>query len=196
MVALLRRGARTVDDLAGSLGLTDNAIRNHLVPLERDGIVRQQGVRRGPRAGKPAVLYELDPAAEPMFSNAYAPVLRTLVDVMVAELPSEQMDAVLRRVGHALARGAGGQAPGDMAARVQAAAALLSALGGDVEVIEHNGALRIRGCACPLSATVADHPEVCRAVETLVGDVVGALVTSECAHGARPHCCFAIGEEM
>src|ERR671921_321324 len=72
MVALLRRGARTVEDLARTLGLTDNAIRNHLATLERDGIVRQEGVRRGPRAGKPAVVYELHPDAEPFFSKAYA----------------------------------------------------------------------------------------------------------------------------
>jgi predicted ArsR family transcriptional regulator len=191
MVGLLRRGARTVEDLAASLGLTDNAIRNHLATLERDGIVRPEGVRRGPKAGKPAVVYELNPDAEPMFSNAYAPVLRTLVDVMVAELSTEQTDAVLRRVGHLLAQGAGGRASGDLATRVRAAAALLTALGGDVEVIEQDGALRIRGFACPLAATVADHPQVCRAVETLVGDVAGAVATSECAHGQRPQCCFA-----
>jgi predicted ArsR family transcriptional regulator len=192
MVSLLRRGARTVEDLATALGLTNNAIRNHLSTLERDGIVRQEGVRRSPGAGKPAVVYELHPEAEPLFSNAYAPVLRTLVDVLVDELPSEQADAVLRRVGHQLAAGAGGRAPGDLAARVKAAAAVLTSLGGDVEIIEENGTLRIRGCACPLSATVSDHPEVCRAVETLVGDVAGAAVEYRCEHGPRPKCCFVI----
>jgi predicted ArsR family transcriptional regulator len=57
LTALLRRGARTVEELAASLELTDNAIRNHLSSLERDGLVRQAGVRRGPGAGKPAVLF-------------------------------------------------------------------------------------------------------------------------------------------
>jgi predicted ArsR family transcriptional regulator len=192
MVSLLRRGARTVEDLAGALGLTNNAIRNHLATLERDGIVRQEGVRRGPGAGKPAVVYELHPDAEPLFSNAYAPVLRTLVDVLVAELPRAQADAVMMRVGHQLATGAGGRAPGDLAARVKAAAAVLTSLGGDVEIVEDDGMLRIRGCACPLAATVADHHEVCRAVETLVGDVVGEPVRLQCEYGARPRCCFAI----
>jgi predicted ArsR family transcriptional regulator len=193
MVALLRRGARTVEELAGSLGLTNNAIRNHLTTLERDGIVRQEGVRRGPGAGKPAVVYELHPDAEPMFSNAYAPVLRTLVDVLVADLPPEQTAAVMQRVGHQLASDAGGRAPGDLAARVHAAAAVLTSLGGDVDVIDEDGELRIRGCACPLAATVADHPEVCCAVEAFVSDVVGEAVTSQCDHGPRPKCCFVIG---
>ncbi|MBX6333083.1 MAG: helix-turn-helix domain-containing protein, partial [Gemmatimonadaceae bacterium] len=74
LFALLRRGARTVDELAQSLGMTDNAVRAHLTGLERDGLVRQAGVRRGAGAGKPALLYELHPDAEPLFSKAYAPV--------------------------------------------------------------------------------------------------------------------------
>ncbi len=192
MVALLRRGARTVDDLASALGLTNNAIRNHLSTLERDGIVRAEGVRRSPGAGKPAVVYELDPDAEPMFSNAYVPVLRTLVDVLVTQLPPDQATAMLRSVGHQLAADSGGRAPGDLAHRVTAAAAILTSLGGDVEIIEADGELRIRGCACPLAAAVADHPEVCHTVEALVSDIVGAPVVSTCDHGDRPRCCFEI----
>src|SRR5665213_1209391 len=107
MVALLRRGARTVDDLASALGLTNNAIRNHLSTLERDGIIRQEGVRRSPGAGKPAVVYELHPDAEPLFSSAYVPMLCTLIDVIVSELPAEQAAALLANVGHRLAAGAG-----------------------------------------------------------------------------------------
>ena len=67
IVALLRRRAHSVDELAQALGLTANAIRAHLSTLERDGLVRQEGVRRGPGAGKPATLYEIHPAAEPLF---------------------------------------------------------------------------------------------------------------------------------
>src|SRR5690242_17096037 len=90
IVALLRRGARTVEELARALALTDNAVRNHLATLERDGIVRQDGVRRGQGAGKPAVLYEVRPDAEPLLSRAYAPVLTAMVDVLVDRLPPEQ----------------------------------------------------------------------------------------------------------
>jgi predicted ArsR family transcriptional regulator len=194
MVALLRRGARTVDDLASALGLTNNAIRNHLATLERDGIVRQEGVRRSPGAGKPAVVYELHPDAEPLFSRAYVPVLCALIDEIVTRVPAAQAAELLEGVGHRLAADSGGRAGGDLEARVTAAAALLKSLGGEIEVLSGDAdeALRIRGCACPLSATVADHPQVCHAVETLISDVVGARVVSTCEHGDRPRCCFQI----
>ena len=79
IVALLRRGAKTVEELAGDLGLTDNAVRLHLGTLERDGVVAAKGVRRGGGVGKPATEYEIAAAAEPRFSEAYIPFLTTLL---------------------------------------------------------------------------------------------------------------------
>ena len=49
ILALLRAENRTVNDLAAILKLTDNAVRAHLVSLERDGLIQQHGTRRGTR---------------------------------------------------------------------------------------------------------------------------------------------------
>ena len=45
ILALLRTGNRTVNELAAILNLTDNAVRAHLVSLERDGLAQQHGTR-------------------------------------------------------------------------------------------------------------------------------------------------------
>src|SRR5262245_23764551 len=83
--ALWRRGDRTVGDLAQALGLTDNAVRAHLAALERDGLVRQGGLRRG--SGKPAYSYELTAEAERLFPKADGPLLRLVLDVLGERLP-------------------------------------------------------------------------------------------------------------
>ena len=193
IVALLRRGTRTVDELADQVGMTDNAVRAHLATLERDGLVRQEGTRRPAGPGKPALLYELHPEAEPLFSSAYPPVLATMLDVLVDELPHARAEALLREAGRRLAEGAGGRAPGTKLERIHAAAAVLTALGGEVEVVKEDGALTIRGCGCPLSAAVSRRPELCRAVETLVSEVAGAPASEQCDHGDRPRCRFRFG---
>jgi len=195
VVGLLRRGPRTVEELAQALGLTDNAVRNHLAVLERDGLVWAQGVRREPRAGKPAYLYELRPEASAMFSRAYRPVLSTVIDVLFERLPPDDAEPLLREVGMRLAHGVGGRADGDAAARVRAAAAVLTELGGDVELVPDDDGTRIQGSACPLAAVVAVHPEVCTAVETLVGEVTGAPTRSCCEHGEQPRCRFVVSRE-
>ncbi len=194
VVALLRRGRATVEELARALGLTSNAIRSHLATLERDGLVRADGVRRGPGAGKPAVVYELHPEAEPLLSRAYPPVLTAVLDVIVAELPADQAAALLRQVGRRLAATSGAAgAGGGLSERVRAAAALLTSLGGEVEVVEEGDTLRLRGWACPLSATVARRPELCGAVESLVSEVSGAPARQCCDHAGRPRCGFTVG---
>ncbi|HET6230724.1 MAG TPA: hypothetical protein VFE05_11695, partial [Longimicrobiaceae bacterium] len=163
-----------------------------LALLERDGLARQAGVRRLGDARKPSVLYELPGDAEPLLSRAYPPVLTALVASVVDTLPRRRANAMLRDVGRRLARGTGGEATGTLEQRVSAAAAILTSLGGDVEVTQDEGALYIRGSGCPLSATVSHHPALCRTVEALLTEVVGAPTRQACEHGTRPRCRFVI----
>jgi DeoR family suf operon transcriptional repressor len=195
ILTLIRRGRQTVEELAAALELTDNAVRNHLATLERDALIQRAGVRRSAGAGKPALLYQPHPDAEDLFSRAYPSVLTTVIESLVRACPPDQIDEVLRDAGRRLAQQAGGRASGSLENRVRAAVAVLTALGGDVGVTREEGALRIRGSGCPLSATVSKQPELCRAVETLVAEVTGAKTRTCCEHGERPRCCFAIDEE-
>jgi DeoR family suf operon transcriptional repressor len=192
ILALLRTGPRTVEELRASLGLTDNAVRPHLVGLERDGMIRAAGSRRGEGAGKPAVLYEMHPDAEPLLSRAYAPVLAALLETLTDQLAERDARKVLRETGRRLAASVGGRAPGDLSARARAAAAVLTALGGAVEVEERRGSATIRGAACPLATAVTRAPHVCHAIETLVGEIAGAKATECCDRSGMPRCCFEL----
>jgi predicted ArsR family transcriptional regulator len=190
VLAHLRRGPATVEELARALDLTDNAIRAHLTTLDRDGLVRQTGVRRGPGAGKPAAVYELAADAEMRFSRAYAPVLTALVEELTSRTSTAETEAVLLDAGSRLA--AALPRSSALEDRVRDAAALLNELGGDVTVEHENGALRLRGNGCPLSATVSRRPEACRAVQGLLSEIVGVPVSLCCERGARPRCCFTV----
>jgi predicted ArsR family transcriptional regulator len=192
VVIQLRRGPRTVDQLAQALGLTDNGVRVHLTTLERDGVVRQGGVRRTEGAGKPATVYELTPEAEGMFSRAYAPVLGAVLEELVAQLPPERSAAVLEAVGRRLAATVMPPPGAKFEARVDTAVAIMTGLGGAVELEESEGMLLIRGCACPLSSAVSRRPETCQVVESLLSEVIGTRVRQCCRHGDRPSCCFRV----
>ena len=189
VVALLRRGTRTVDELATALGVTDNAVRAHLSVLERDGVVQQRGVR--PTGGKPAFAYEMAPEAERLFTKAYIPVLTQLVGVLSERMEPAELEALLREVGHRLAASRG-TATGDLRARADTAATVLTELGGIVDVEEAGGALTLRGFSCPLADAVRAHPSTCQAVQSLVAQLLGAPVYECCDKGDRPHCRFTV----
>ena len=189
ILALLRRGSRTVDELAGALGLTDNAVRIHVGALERDGIVRQRGVR--PTGGKPAYAYEVSPEAERLFTKAYIPVLTQLVGVLAERMPPAELEALLREVGKRLG-GNRGPSSGSVRARAEAAATVLTELGGVVDLTETDGRLALRGYSCPLADAVRAHPATCQAAESLIAEIVGAPVRERCDRSGRPRCCFEV----
>ena len=189
IVVLLRRASRTVDELAEALDLTDNGVRSHLATLERDGLVRQAGTRRG--GGKPAYTYELTPEADSLFPKAYDGILDQFLDVLGERLTPEMVDQILCDVGHRMAVGRTAP-PGDLRSRVEWGAGLLRDMGGLPEVEEHADRFVIRGYSCPLVALVPRHPEVCRLAELLLSEVIGATVQERCERQARPHCYFEV----
>jgi len=189
VVAALRPGAKTLDQLTVELGLTRTAVRLHLATLERDGLVARRGLRAG--RTKPSHVYELTTAAEQELSRAYIPVLTQLLHVLSARLSRAEFDAVMRDVGRQIL----GERPrprGSIRARAEAASDLLNQLGGLTAVEVHEGELIIRSHGCPLAATAVDHPETCSAMESLVSEFVGATVAQRCDRTHRPRCCFQI----
>ncbi len=189
VLAILRRGSHTVEELARHLGVTDNAVRLHLSALERDGIVEQRGVR--PTGGKPAFAYEVSSEAERLFTKAYVPVLTHLVGVLAERMSAAELEALLREVGRRLAAGKP-PAGADLRTRAEAAATVLTELGGVVDVEEADGAMVLRGYSCPLADAVRAQPATCRAAETLVAEMTGVPVEERCDKGARPRCRFEI----
>jgi predicted ArsR family transcriptional regulator len=193
IVALLWRAPRTVEELATALDVTKNAVRPHLSALERDGLVRQSGVRHTSR--KPAYVYDVTPAAERLVPKAYAPVLGHLLDVLGDQFTADALEVTLREVGSRLAGESGGRSQHGKGDGVARAAAVLEDLGGIVEVDDsdrHRGTIRLRGYSCPLAAVVPSHPEVCRMIESLLEDVTGVPVKERCDRKGRPHCRFEL----
>ncbi|HEV7387808.1 MAG TPA: helix-turn-helix domain-containing protein [Gemmatimonadaceae bacterium] len=194
VLALLREGQWTVDDLADRLGLTDNAVRFHLDALERAGTVEKGTVRRAGGVGQPAILYSLTATGEEAFSRAYAPVLIAFLEELRERMTSAQLMAFLKRIGKRLAA-ASPPTPALLADRVSGASELLNSLGGVTTVEKKGGSYHIVGRACPLSRAVeADHC-VCSAVTSLVAEVVGVNVTERCDRSGRPKCCFEISSD-
>jgi predicted ArsR family transcriptional regulator len=190
IVGLLRGATRTVEELAEQLELTDNAVRAHLITLERDGMIRQSGVRRGAR--KPHFIYSLTQEAERFFPKAYDALLNQLIDVLKSRLSPEAINDVLREVGRSLAAGAPSDGRDDLEGRVWSAIKVLEAIGGAVEAEPQDNRIVIRSGGCPLAAAVAVHPEVCRLAETLIAEIVKAPVTEHCNREGAPQCRFEI----
>ena len=80
-----RQGEVAVDRLAAAAEMTVSGIRQHLVALERDGLVAYREVREGP--GRPRHLYSLTAAGDALFPRAYAELTNELLEYVESEDP-------------------------------------------------------------------------------------------------------------
>ncbi len=189
IIDLLLKGRKTVEELAGPLGMTKNAVRAQMAILEREGIVEVQGEVRGTR--RPAALYGVRAGVDVHFSKAYPEVLSRLVRVLSERMRPRQLEAVMRDVGRGIADTAPRPA-GDARERVAGAVKFLASLGSLAEVSEEKGKIVIRGHGCPISRAVEADVRSCKAMESLLGRLTGLPVTERCDHGARPSCRFEL----
>jgi predicted ArsR family transcriptional regulator len=192
ILLLLRRSPRTVQELAAALHLTDNAVRSHVVALERDQLIATDGRRPGLR--KPATLYTLTDAADRMFGKPYPEVLGALIGEVRARHGIDETTAVMRDIGARLAReqfrpltGRHGKEAID--AIVQA----IDVLGGLAEVEERDGRLIVQGYDCPLVAVASSCPEVCQLTGALLEGLIGSgTVQESCQRGKEVSCRFEV----
>jgi predicted ArsR family transcriptional regulator len=195
IVSILQRGGLTVDEIASQLALTPNAVRAQLTAMERDGVVQRAG--RRPGTTRPSHVFELTAEVEQLLSQAYVPFLTELVDVFAGALPATEVDRLMREVGKNLAD----QVPrrtrpaANLNTRVAAANDFLNRQLGAVTHVEGNGGYIIRGVGCPLAALTGKHPAVCRAMESLLAEMIGTAVRECCDRDGRPKCCFTIKAE-
>lgn len=151
VTALKHAGEATADELAAALGVTVSAVRQQLDGLAVDGLVTWRPHAGG--RGRPAHLYQLTRAAEPLFPKAYGGLTTELLGY-VADTDPGLVDEIFdrrrqRRLEGAQARLAG--AGDDFGAQVAELARILDEDGylaswealpdGSFRIVEHNCAV-------------------------------------------------------
>lgn len=189
IIELLLKGQRTVDELAGTLGMTRNAIRSQIALLQREGVVEIKGEMKGIR--RPAAIFGIRAGVDVGSSHAYPVVLSQLVKVLSDGVPAKQLESIMMRVGQGLAA-AVPKPLGDPRERIAGAMDVLKSLGSRADVSEENGKFVITGNGCPISKAVSADVRSCLIMESFLGTLTGLPVAERCNHGNRPSCRFEI----
>jgi predicted ArsR family transcriptional regulator len=146
---LKTRGEASAEDIATVLGVTVGAVRQHLGPLEDDGLVAHRDERPGP--GRPRRRYCLTPAAESLWPKRYGQLTNQLL-AFIEDADPDLVDlAFERRRQGRVARAQERLAGLDFDAQVRELTAILDEDGylagcerlspGRWQVVEHNCAI-------------------------------------------------------
>jgi predicted ArsR family transcriptional regulator len=178
--SLKQHGEATVEEVAGSLGITPAGARQHLAALIREGLVVEVDEPRPPGArGRPRRRYSLTERAEPLFPKAYGELANELLGYLEAEggevvdrLFDRRRDARVEAAKQRLARRNG------FGARVAELARILDEDGylADWEALP-DGSFRITEHNCAILAVAERQPRACRAeIEFLQAALAGSTV--------------------
>lgn len=183
---LRRRGTASATDLARSFGLSPNAVRQQLMVLERDGLVAEKPVRRGPT--KPTYEFSLTTEADKLFPQAYDKML----SAVLREVRSQFGTAGIERVFDGLSRRAVERARLAVTAaepeqRVAQLTEMLQKSGVVAEYSLIDGGFALHEHNCPYSSAAKEHPEVCQVIHHVMDETLGGehAQTESLAHGGK-----------
>lgn len=94
LMSLKRNGARTASELAVESKLTSEAIRQHLMQLEREGFIERYSERhRG--SGRPSLKYRLTTQGEHLFPKHYDSLTVEVLDTVAEHLGPDALKRIL-----------------------------------------------------------------------------------------------------
>jgi predicted ArsR family transcriptional regulator len=173
IVAELReRGTASAADLAAVFGLSPNAIRQQLVVLERDGLVEERAVRRGPT--KPTLEFSLTGKADSLFPQHYDKMLAAVLREVKAQYGEPAVGAIFDRIAERAAERTKEKVTAtDPEGKVAQLTAVLREQGVVAEYSLVDGGFLLQEHTCPYSGVVKEHPEVCSVIHHVMDETLG-----------------------
>lgn len=173
IVAELReRGSASAAELAALFGLSPNAVRQQLVVLERDGLVEEHAVRRGPT--KPTLQFSLTQKADSLFPQHYDKMLSAVLREIKEQYGQPAVEQLFGRIAERAAdrtkaKVTAPDAEGKVAQLTQA----LRDRGVVAEYSLVDGGFLLQEHTCPYSGVVKEHPEVCSVIHHVMDETLG-----------------------
>jgi predicted ArsR family transcriptional regulator len=190
---LKKKGPLSIDDLSRQMGITPMGIRQHLISLERKGLVDYIARRYG--VGRPAFLYKLTEKADDLFPKAYHKFILTTLKEMeknegrekIEEIFRWRKEKILRENKDALSE------KKNLQDRVFALKDVLEADGYLVDLDMDDNNFILKEFNCPIARVASEYREACKYELQVYRELLRKEVTrQECIAEGSPSCTYVI----
>ena len=184
----------SVEALCQALGVTHNAVRQHLAALIAAGYV-ERGTAQ-PTGGRPQARYLLLPAGRELFPRNYGLIATGILEHLYASAGKPGVQALLASIGHELGSAAASRIEGaDEAAIATRLAEQLDALGYEAATVKREGETQVEAYNCVFHHLARTHPDVCRFDLAFMEAATGRPIQHmECLLRGGHACRFRIGK--
>jgi predicted ArsR family transcriptional regulator len=193
LLSLKKKGSLSVDDLSREVKITPMGVRQHLLILERNGVVEYITKKHG--VGRPGFLYRLTERADDLFPKAYQGfAMDILIDIENHD-GRDKIDGIFKRRKERIASEMMRMLSGKegLADRIQALYEILQDKGFVAELEEDTTFHRLNIYNCPISKIAVRFKEACKYDLELFKTIIGEDVQREhCLSNGGNACAYTI----
>jgi predicted ArsR family transcriptional regulator len=193
ILLLKKRGAMAIDELSRELSITSMGIRQHLLSLERRGLIEYMTKRQG--IGRPAFLYKLTAKADDLFPKEYDKFMLNLFHDIEKNDGREKIDEILKWRKNRIVKDAR-EVLADkksIGEKIYALKDILEADGYFPEISESNTHYILKLFNCPIFKLAAEYKEVCRHDLQMFRELIGKdLTREECINSGGLSCTYTL----
>ena len=179
-----------VQAVSAALGVSRNAAHQHVVALEREGLIERAEVIQ--TRGRPSQGYRLSPAGKATFPRQYALLARQMLGELARHLGPEELRLTLQRIGLSLADSLRGEMGSDPDENVRRIAGLMRDLGYQSHAIDAEAGTEIEAHNCVFHDLAMADPAICEVDLALLRSLSGQSVEHRrCMARGERSCRFA-----
>ena len=190
---LKKRGALSIDDLSKELKITSMGIRQHLLSLERKGLIDYVTKRQG--IGRPAFLYKLTEKADDLFPKAYHTFIIKMLNDIERNEGRDKVDNIFKWRKNRLLKDTKDALSDKKTLRdkLQGLKYILDSEGYFVDLSEVDNYYSLKQFNCPIHKVASQFKEACRYELQLYKDLLGKEVNREqCISEGSPCCTYTV----
>jgi predicted ArsR family transcriptional regulator len=194
IIMLLKKNSQMpVAEISKHMGITPMAVRQHLISLEKRGIISYKPKKYG--IGRPVFLYSLTDRAMDIFPKSYGVFIKDMLGILEEVDGRNKVDRLFQMRKDRIFQAKGRMLEGieGIAGKVKTLAALLNEDGYMVELEEDKNFYRLKQFNCLISSVAGQYPEACKYELQLYRDFLGKSVDRvQCQADGEPACVYDI----
>jgi predicted ArsR family transcriptional regulator len=197
LLLLKRRGALSIEELSRELNITSMGIRQHLLSLERKGLIEYVTRRQG--IGRPAFLYKLAEKADELFPKAYDKFILDVLNDIEKHDGMDKIEEIFRWRKARFLKGARESLTGKKSIhdKIYGLRDLLESEGYFAELSDSNNHYNLSLFNCPIPRVAAGFDGACRYDLQAFRDLLGREVSrAECMMNGDPSCTYIIPKSV
>ncbi len=193
LLTLKKKGSMSVDGLSKEVNITPMGVRQHLLLMEKGGLVEYVTERHG--VGRPGFRYRLTDMADSLFPKTYQEFAINMLSDIESIDGRDMISELFRRRKERISAGLAGLLSGatSLPDRLRILADSMRAEGGIIDLEESSDSFTLKQFNCPIPKIASRFGDACEQDLQLIREVTNRkVIRRQCLRDGERSCTYVV----